>query len=126
MQLPTPTPQLLAHCPLCQAAYQEAGVRLLGEFGAISGLRLPDGQVTAPGKSRLFHLTCPNCCHAVLAVILESVHGISSIGLVTDLEAQDAARFQSAALISSDDVVTAHRDLEGKSQEICKVLLGAV
>lgn len=126
MQLPTPTPQLLAHCPLCQTAYQEAGVRLLGEFGAVPGIRLPDGQVTAPGKSRLFHLTCPSCCHSVLAVILESVHGVSSIGLVTDLEVQDATRMQAADVISSDDVVHAHRVLEEKSQEICKSLLKTV
>jgi hypothetical protein len=50
------------------------------------------------------------------------VHGVSSIGLVTDLEVQDATRMQAAEVISSDDVVRAHRVLEEKSQEICKSL----
>jgi hypothetical protein len=110
--IPLPTPQLLAHCPLCQAAYDDASVRPLGE----SSLTPIAG---AHGKSKMFHLTCKNCFHAVLAVILESSHGVSSIGLVTDLEASDALRVQDAPPISADDVVRAHLELDTRSQDLC-------
>lgn len=76
------------------------------------------------GNSRTFHLTCKQCNHAVLAVILESSHGVSSVGLVTDLEAQDAVRVHDADPISADDVVRAHLELDMKSGEMCKSLMG--
>ena len=73
------TPKLLAHCPLCQAAYPTSEVKLLGE----------------KGTTRLFHCTCSSCGHAVLAVVLESAGSVSSVGLVTDLEqeSQGLCRF---------------------------------
>lgn len=114
---PFPTPQLLAHCPLCQAAYDETSVCLIGEF-------TPRMAFGASGKSRMFHLTCKQCCHAVLAVILESSHGISSVGLVTDLEAQDAVRVHEASPITADDVVRAHQELAARSQELVRALGG--
>jgi len=112
---PQPTPHMLAHCPLCQAAYGDGSVRLLGEVTST---------LAVPGTSRLFHLTCSQCSHAILAVILESAHGVSSIGLVTDLEAQDAARIHDADPISADDVLRAHHELGMKSKEWCLGLVG--
>lgn len=113
---PSPTPHLLAHCPLCQAAYDDASVRPLGETA-------PRPLIGGQGKSRMFHLTCKQCHHSVLAVILESVHGVSSIGLVTDLEAQDAVRIHDADPISANDVVKAHVELEQMSGALCRALL---
>lgn len=103
----TPAPKLLTHCPLCQTQYEDQSVRLLGE----------------DGTARLFHLTCSCCSHSVLAVILENQGGISSVGLVTDLEAQDALRFQEAEPISADDCLLAHGSIESKSKEVCKRLM---
>jgi hypothetical protein len=101
-----PAPKLLTHCPLCDAAYGNESVHALGESGAM----------------RLYHLTCPACAHAVLAVILEHQSGVSSIGLVTDLEAQDALRFRDAAPISSDDCVKAHEAIFKQSLAFCREL----
>jgi len=104
----TPAPKLLTHCPLCQTPYEDQSVRLLGE----------------DGMARMFHLTCSHCSHSVLAVILENNSGISSMGLVTDLEAQDALRFQEADPITADDCLTARGSIESESREICRCLMG--
>lgn len=101
-------PKLLTHCPLCHAVYHDQSIRLLGE----------------QGTTRLFHLTCGTCNHSVLAVILESQSGVSSIGLVTDLEAQEAMNFRDAPVVSADDCVTAHVFLEERSREFCNSLRG--
>lgn len=114
---------MLAHCPLCQAAYDDASVHLLGDF-APQGNSVSAISRMGQGKPRMFHLTCKNCRHAVLAVILESGHGVSSIGLVTDLEVQDAVRIHGTQAISADDVVRAHVELDTKSREMCQGLLG--
>jgi hypothetical protein len=102
-----PYPKLLTHCPLCQTPYEDSSIHLLGEDGA----------------ARLFHLTCARCSHSVLAVILENQSGISSVGLVTDLEAQDAVRFRDAEPITADDMLFAHKSIESGSREVCKCLL---
>ncbi len=99
--------QVLAHCPLCQAAYPETQVRLLGE----------------KGTSRLFHCSCRSCGHALLAVIVESSGSVSSVGLVTDLEIQDAVRFRDAEPITADECVAAHRALKDDSKALCGRLL---
>lgn len=99
--------QVLAHCPLCQAAYSETHVRLLGE----------------KGSSRLFHCSCKACGHSLLAVIMENSGSVSSIGLVTDLEIQDAVRFRDASPISTDECVIAHRALRENSRGLCLRLL---
>jgi len=102
-----PSPKLLAHCPLCQAAYQASEVRLLGERGT----------------SRLFHCTCGSCKHAVLAVVLEAAGSVSSVGLVTDMEVQDALRFQNVRPVTTDECIAFHQLLETNSLSVCSRLL---
>jgi hypothetical protein len=71
----------------------------------------------------MFHLTCGQCQHAVLAVVLENQSGVSSIGLVTDMEVQDAVRMQDALPITSDDVIRAHAYLANQSRQFCRSLV---
>lgn len=101
------SPKLLAHCPVCQAAYPASEIRLLGE----------------KGPTRLFHCTCQSCGNSVIAVVLENAGAVSSVGLVTDLEIQDALRFQDVQPVSSDECVAAHRFLDTQSQALCARLL---
>lgn len=100
-------PKLLTHCPLCQSHYPDAAIQLLGE----------------QGKTRLFHLTCDVCSHSVLAVILESSHGVSSVGLVTDLVAQEVLRFQDVPAVTADDCISAHLYIHNQSQELVHTLM---
>ncbi|HEU0051077.1 MAG TPA: hypothetical protein VFQ60_03415 [Patescibacteria group bacterium] len=96
--------RILAQCPLCQAAYQQGEVHLLGERGS----------------TQLFHCSCKSCGYSVLAVVLENSGWVSSVGLVTDLEVRDAIRFQSFSSITTDECIEFHRELEGKSREFCE------
>ncbi len=99
--------RLLAHCPLCHTAYDATRVRLLGEYGS----------------TRLFHCSCQSCGQSVLAVVLESNGSVSSVGLVTDLEIEDALRFTNADSVSSDECIAVHRLMERGSLAFCKGLL---
>lgn len=101
--------RVLAHCPLCQTTYRAEAVRLLGERGS----------------TRLFHCTCNACGHAVLAVILEApgTGNVSSVGLVTDLEIQDALRWKDAKTVTSDECVAVHRLMQEGSAGFCRRLL---
>ncbi len=102
--------RILTQCPLCQAHYGEEQIRLVGE----------------QGTTRLFHCRCEACGRSMLAVILEASWFVSSVGVVTDLEAQDALRFQSAAALSSEECIQFHQVLEGQSKVLCQALLNPV
>jgi hypothetical protein len=58
----------------------------------------------------------------MLAIILEAQGSVSSLGLMTDLEAKDALRFQESAAVSADECIAAHRILEESSREFCDAL----
>lgn len=62
----------------------------------------------------------------MLAVVLEASGVVSSVGVVTDLEAADAQRFHDAAPITVDECLHFHVQLEDESRELCKVLLGSL
>jgi hypothetical protein len=100
-------PKIISHCPLCHAVYQASEIRLLGE----------------KGPARLFHCTCAACGHAVMAIVLEANGAVSSVGLVTDMEAQDALRFRQALSVSTDDCLAIHELLEKNSRDLCRKLL---
>lgn len=98
--------KIVGHCPLCQSAYDQSVVRLLGQSG----------------PARLFHCTCQSCGHAVLAVVVESMGAVSSVGMLTDLEASDALRFSYREPVSADECLAIHAAL-GKSRDLCALLL---
>lgn len=97
----TRTPQfqegvkLLSYCPICEASYDPKEAKLLG----------------AKHDSHLMHVQCGNCVSAILALVLVSSVGVSSVGLVTDLGFEEVDRFKDAAPVSTDDVIDAHRFL---------------
>ena len=93
---------------MCQVSYVETAIKLVGERGG----------------SKLFHCRCEACGHAMLAVILESSGWVSSVGMVTDLQAQDAQRFQDSLAISTDECVRFHLALEQGGDKLYQQLAG--
>ena len=91
---------------MCQEIYAEDSIQMIVE------------QI----GTKLVHCSCAKCGHAIIAILLETAGWISSIGLITDLEAQDVLRFQQTQTISSDECVQFHEFLEGSSRELCREL----
>ena len=79
----------LRQCLLCKADYKSQWLRILYERGPI----------------HLLHATCGNCQNAVLALVSISEMGMSSLGLYTDLTAEDLKHFAKEAPITEDDVL---------------------
>jgi DNA-directed RNA polymerase alpha subunit len=88
-------PTLITHCPVCNVRYNPIEARILEE-----------GQ-----SSHLVFIKCRECVSAVLAVIVSNNMGISSIGLITDLSAEDIAKFKLSGKVSVDDIIEAHQFL---------------
>lgn len=98
---------MLGDCPVCKKTYPEEAVRHLGRERGVD----------------LYHCACKGCGHAMLAVVLEQAGLVSSIGMMTDLEINDALQMYKANAITKDECVKAHRMLEEESQGFCQALL---
>ncbi len=83
--------RLVSSCPMCRTNYDPRQARVLNE----------------KDDSRLLWVECAQCGNAILALVLVSSAGVSSVGLVTDLTYEDAARFRASEPVSADHVLAA-------------------
>ena len=93
--------KLISYCPICATSYNPQEARVLGE----------------KDESHLLHIKCGNCANAIIALVLISSAGVSSVGLVTDLGFDEVNRFKENALITTDDVIDTH-DLLSNEEEL--------
>lgn len=90
--------KLISYCPLCESSYNPSSAQVLGE----------------KDDSHLLHIRCGQCSNAIIALVLISTAGISSVGLVTDLGFDEVNRFKGAAPVSTDDVIEMHHLLQNE------------
>lgn len=86
---------LITHCPVCSVRYYPLEARIIEEGDS----------------NHLVYIKCQKCQASVLAVITTNSMGISSIGLITDLAADDISKFRQAKSIECDDVIEMHQIL---------------
>lgn len=91
--------KLISYCPLCESSYNPRAAKVLGE----------------KDDSHLLHIECGNCANAIIALVLISSVGVSSVGLVTDLGFDEVHRFKAAVPVSTDDVIEAHHLLQDEA-----------
>ena len=92
--------KLISYCPLCEMSYNPQEAKVLGE----------------KEDSHLLHIQCGNCSNAIIALVLISSVGVSSVGMVTDLAHHEVTRFKDAPAISTDDVIEMHHLLSNGNQ----------
>lgn len=98
---------LLTHCPICRSLYAKEDVKLVEEASSV----------------RLYHSNCQSCGHGLLAYVIESPGGVSSLGLVTDASGVDAVRLAENVPVSAEECIEAHRLILADSRELCRRLL---
>lgn len=87
--------KVISNCPLCGARYNPMKADILEENE----------------EAHLIHITCNKCRVSVLAMILHTSMGMSSVGLVTDLTPEDVLKFKNKKDISADDIINFHKKL---------------
>lgn len=95
-------PTLITHCPVCNLRYDPLEARILEE-----------GE-----NAHLVYINCKDCRSAILAVIVANNMGISSLGLITDLSADDVINLKTVKPISVDDVIEVHQKLSREKVSI--------
>lgn len=85
--------KIISFCPVCNTKYNPLEARVLEE----------------KDEAHLIHIKCRRCQSCVVALILTSNLGISSMGIVTDLISDDVLKFKSSSAVSTDDVIEIHQ-----------------
>ncbi len=87
--------RVISSCPVCNRRYQHGVLQVLEE----------------KDDAHLVYLKCQRCRSSVLAVVLANQMGVSSVGLVTDLDSADVLRLRRRSNVSTNDVLDVHQAL---------------
>lgn len=98
--------KLISYCPLCESSFNPEATQVLGE----------------KEDSHLLHIRCGNCSNAIIALVLISSVGVSSVGLVTDLQYQEVHHFKKERAINTDDVIDVHDLLQDEKEMFAQLV----
>lgn len=88
--------KLVSSCPLCGTEYAPEEAKVVSEKeGAF-----------------LVHTNCKRCGSSVVATLIASQMGISSVGLITDLTYEDVVKFKDHDAITTDDILAVYHLLQ--------------
>lgn len=93
--------KIISHCPVCHYNYNPVEAKVLEESD----------------DAHLIYIKCRRCQSAILALVLANAFGVSSIGLITDLDSQEVAKFKELEAVSGDDVLSVYESLQNGSLE---------
>ena len=89
--------RLIANCPFCLRQYDPLQAQLLG----------------TEGTTHIWYVSCAVCRHALMVAVLVTDGGVNSVGIVTDLQAEELAKYQDMSPVSADDCLLLHASLVG-------------
>lgn len=98
--------QFVSKCPFCSAEYDLNGAQVIGE----------------EEDSTVVYVTCSECESSIVAVVAMSGLGIVSLGLVTDMTAEDTKRFFAGQGISSDELLSIYELMHNNPKGALKSL----
>ncbi|MFH1173170.1 MAG: hypothetical protein V1692_01410 [bacterium] len=98
--------KLISYCPVCNSRYEQVEAKIVEE----------------KDESYLVHLKCRRCQSSVLALITASALGLTSVGLITDLESYEVVKFREEPAVSADDVLQAHLFLNNNQEAVKKLI----
>lgn len=88
--------KFISRCPVCNENYNLEGAKLVEE----------------KDNACLIHLTCGKCQGYFLTMVLNFSHGLSSVGMITDLNYNDAQRIYRSVPLTLDEVLNTHQLIE--------------
>lgn len=96
----------LAYCPVCHYHYNPIQAKVLEEGNGV----------------HLIYVKCSRCQSSILALVLAGNFGISSIGLITDLDGGEIIKFKSLPPVSGNDVLRVYETLQ-KSEKLEQIFV---
>lgn len=89
------TLKLISHCPVCSRDYKpKAGKLFINE-----------------SEARFVHFTCHHCQSHFMAMVMMIPKGMSTVGMVTDLNLKDVQKLYKMLPITIDEAIEGHKTL---------------
>jgi len=79
----------VSRCPFCSAEYDLDGAKVIGE----------------EEDATVVYVTCSRCESSIVAMVAMTGLGIVSLGLVTDMTAEDTKQFFDRGTLTSDELL---------------------
>jgi hypothetical protein len=93
--------KLISHCPVCGRDYKStAGHRI--------SVVPPQGR---NGDARFVHFTCQHCHSHFMAMVMMMPKGMSTVGMVTDLNLKDVQKLYKTLPLTIDETIEGHKML---------------
>lgn len=86
----------VSRCPFCSAEYDLDGAKVIGE----------------EDDATMVYVTCSKCESSIVAMVAMTGLGIVSLGLVTDMTAEDTKKFFGSKEVSSDELLKIYEILK--------------
>lgn len=91
--------KIINRCPVCTTQYTPESAALFAR----------------EDKANLVHITCPSCQSYFVALIVLLGHGMSSVGMVTDLSLSDVQRLFKKDPLTTDEIIAHYEELHTDS-----------
>ncbi len=88
--------KFIGHCPICNHRYEENRAKLFAKQDA----------------ANLVHITCGKCSSNFIAMIVIMGQGLSSVGMVTDLNFNDAKQLYKTAPLTVDEIISGYQFIQ--------------
>lgn len=92
--------KIMSSCPVCQGKYNKDSVVI----------------VDKNEDSYLLHITCPHCASNVLAYVMPTGVGLTTIGLLTDMQSYEVDKFSKLGPITNNDILDFYKMLNQDSK----------
>ncbi|OGH59821.1 MAG: hypothetical protein A2725_02275 [Candidatus Magasanikbacteria bacterium RIFCSPHIGHO2_01_FULL_33_34] len=99
--------RLMKKCPFCEYNYEAKKVVVLEEYE----------------ESRLVHVTCSDCNSSILHIMLVTQVGLNTMGIITDLSAEEVKRLRYSSGITEDILLDFHKFLYNSNNSFSKLIL---
>ena len=98
--------KMISHCPVCHYSNTAIEAKVLEESD----------------NAHLVYIKCKRCQSAVLALFSTNSFGISSMGVITDFDSYEVAKFKNLSKVNTNDVLAVHKYLI-ENDDFLKILM---
>ncbi len=99
--------KIIAYCPFCDADLNPVKARI----------------IETNEDMQLVHIQCNKCSTFILALLMKTANGLTSVGMITDLNFNDVAKFKEVSSLSADQIINLHKTFSKKdiSQKLLEI-----
>jgi hypothetical protein len=85
--------KLISHCPVCGRDYKSQAGKLFSK----------------ESDARFVHFTCRHCQSHFMAMVMMMPKGISTVGMITDLNLKDVQKLHKKLPLTVDEIIEGHK-----------------